>query len=71
MLKQAAMLEVEKNGKKYQLHLPSDSPLGDVHDVEALQDFYQDYFIFIALERQTVLSYLVLFDCLELRLEVF
>lgn len=33
MLKNQAVLEVEKNGKKYQLHLPEGSTLGEAHDV--------------------------------------
>ena len=32
MLKQAAMLEVKINDRVYQLHLPADAPLGEVHD---------------------------------------
>lgn len=33
MLKNQAILEVEKNGKTYQLHLPDGCTLGEVHDV--------------------------------------
>jgi len=33
MLKQQSILEVVMNGRVYQLSLPSDSPLGEVHDV--------------------------------------
>jgi len=33
MLKNIAILEMEKNGRIYQLHLPNDSPLGEAHDV--------------------------------------
>lgn len=32
MLKQSAMLEVKINDRVYQLHLPSDAPLGEAHD---------------------------------------
>ena len=32
MLKQSVMLEVKKNERVYQLHLPADCPLGEVHD---------------------------------------
>lgn len=32
MLKQSAMLEVKIGERVYQLHLPSDAPLGEVHD---------------------------------------
>lgn len=33
MLKNHSILEVVKNEKVYQLHLPSDASLGEVHDV--------------------------------------
>ena len=33
MLKQSAMLEVKIGDRAYQLHLPSDAPLGEAHDV--------------------------------------
>ena len=33
MLKNQVILEVEKNGKKYALHLPEGSTLGEAHDV--------------------------------------
>ena len=32
MLKQSAMLEVKIGDRVYQLHLPSDAPLGEAHD---------------------------------------
>lgn len=32
MLKQYAMLEVKINDRVYQLHLPSNAPLGEAHD---------------------------------------
>lgn len=32
MLKQSAMLEVKINDRVFQLHLPADAPLGEVHD---------------------------------------
>ncbi len=32
MLKQSAMLEVKIGENIYQLHLPANSPLGEVHD---------------------------------------
>lgn len=32
MLKQSVMLEVKLNDRVYQLHLPQDAPLGEVHD---------------------------------------
>lgn len=44
--------------------------LGDVHDVEVLQDCYQDYFVCLAQKGLAVLLYLALLDRLELRLEV-
>jgi len=33
MLKNIAILEVEKNGKKYEFHLPQGCTLGEAHDV--------------------------------------
>ena len=33
MLKSIAILEFKKNERVYQLHLPPESPLGEVHDV--------------------------------------
>lgn len=33
MIKQHAILEVVKNGNTYQLHLPDNVTLGEVHDV--------------------------------------
>lgn len=33
MLKQHAILEIEMNDRIYQLHLPPESPLGEVFDV--------------------------------------
>lgn len=33
MLKHAVMLEIVKGERVYQFSLPSDSPLGEVHDV--------------------------------------
>ena len=44
--------------------------LGDVHDVEVLQDCYQDYFVCLTQKGLAVLLYLALLDRLELRLEV-
>lgn len=33
MIKQAVMLEVEKEDRKYQFHLPPNGNLGEIHDV--------------------------------------
>lgn len=33
MLKQQVILEVKKDDRSYQLHLPENCPLGEVHDV--------------------------------------
>lgn len=33
MIKTSAMLEVKRGERVYQLNLPSDAPLGEVHDV--------------------------------------
>ena len=33
MIKNNLILEVKREERVYQLHLPSDSPLGEVHDV--------------------------------------
>ena len=33
MIKSQTMLEIKKNERTYQLHLSSESPLGEIHDV--------------------------------------
>lgn len=31
-VKTVSMIEVEKNGRSYQFHLPADAPIGEVYD---------------------------------------
>jgi hypothetical protein len=40
MLKTQATLEIEQNGRNYILQMPSDSPLGEVHDILFKMRFY-------------------------------
>jgi len=40
MLKNIAKLEIERNGRIYELHLPNEAPLGEVHDILFLMKAY-------------------------------